>query len=516
VKAAVFMGRPGGARSFVLALLSTAAALAVTRLTWPFFTPTPFAPLFAAVAITTHWGSAPAGVAVIVLGTLGAAATFPTAGSHPWNPLTLPAFVLVALIGNFLIAARNRATAALRESEAQLRATLEHLRESEESLRRAQKVEAIGQLAAGVAHNFNNLLTITMGYADILEEDGADAAQRRTAIQEIRTATTRGATLARQMLTFGRRHDPKMARVALDSTIAKISDMLTRVLREDIRLTITAGSGGLVLIDPHDLEQVILNLVFNARDALPDGGEIEVTSFVATVAADDSRRVAPAEPGDYVCVRVRDNGVGMSADAQAHLFEPFFTTKEVGEGTGLGLAFVHGVAQHAGGFVTVQTAAGSGTTVSVYLPPAPVASGGSAGGGPAAAPVAPSTATILLVEDEEGVRRMTDQMLTRAGFRVLAAASPAEARVLFERHADEITLLVTDVIMPGMHGPALADLLLIRRPDLPVLFVSGYSDVMPESSTRPGHSAFLAKPFSFAVLTTAVDRLLERATPARR
>ena len=502
------------ARPSAIAVLSTAAALALTRFTWPFFAPTPFAPVFAAVAITSHWGSGPAGLLVIVLSSLGAVLTFPTTGPQPWNPNTLVVFLIVAFVGNRLIAGRRRATAALRASEAQLRATLTHLRASEESLRRAQKVEAIGQLSAGVAHNFNNLLTITMGYADVLDEAGTDDDLRRTAVREIRAATERGARLARQMLTFGRRHDPKIALVAVDTTIARVGDMLTGVVREDIRMTVRPGGGGFVLVDPHDLEQVIVNLVLNARDALPDGGEIEVASLIETVRGDDPWRDPAAEPGEYVCVRVRDTGVGMTPEAQAHLFEPFFTTKEVGEGTGLGLAFVHGVAQHAGGFVSVDTARGAGTTVRVYLPPARAGSAALATDASALTRPAPTAAagpaTILVAEDEETVRRLTVQMLTRAGYRVLAAATPAGARAIFDREADTIAALVTDVVMPEMHGPELADLLRARRPELPVLFVSGYSDGLPGIATRSGRSAFLAKPFSVAALTTALAGLLDR------
>ena len=495
---------------YALAVVATAAGLALTRLTWPFFAPTPYAPVFAAVAATTHWGSGRAGLLSIVLAAAGAAAFFPTTGSRAFNPQTIAAFAAVALIGNRLIAGRNRATVALRDSEAQLRATLAHLRESEETVRRAQKMEAVGQLAAGVAHNFNNLLTVTMGYADVLEETGLDEDERRTAIHEIRRATDRGATLARQMLAFGRRHDPKVVRVAVDGTLDRLRDMLGRVVREDITLTIAPGARAAVVIDPHDLEQAIFNLVINARDALPSGGEIAVETSVERIAPDDRRRDPAVQPGPYVCVRVRDNGVGMAPDVLAHLFEPFFTTKEVGEGTGLGLPFVHGIAQHAGGFVAVESAPGRGTAVSVYLPSAAAQEMRDELPLPAPAPRPPAAgeATILLVEDEAALRRMAAQMLTRAGYRVLAAATPGEARDLFARHASEIDLLLTDVVMPEMHGPELADLLLAARPDLPVLFVSGYSEVMPASGPASGTRAFLAKPFTIAEVKAAIADLV--------
>jgi signal transduction histidine kinase len=513
VTSAATIDQERGARPYIIATVATAAAVALTRFTWPVFSPTPYAPVFAAVAIATHWGHGRAGLVAIVLSGLAAATLFPTSGAHAWNGATLAGFALVALVGNRLIAGRNKATAALRASEAQLRATLADLRASEDALRRAQKVEAVGQLAAGVAHNFNNLLTVTMGYTEVLEDAGIGEDQRRTAIEEIRRATDRGAALARQMLAFGRRHDPKLSRVALDRTLAGMRDMLTGVIREDIRLTVRAGAGGAVLIDPHDLEQLIFNLVMNARDALPEGGDIEIESSIVTIAADDRRLDPGVAPGDYLVVRVRDNGVGMSAQVQAHLFEPFFTTKEVGEGTGLGLAFVHGIAQHAGGFVSVDSAPGRGTTVAVYLPPAPAAVAEPAPEPPTAPRPAPAAAaTILVVEDEVAVRRMTVQVLSRAGYQVLAAATPAEAQTIFAQHPRQISLLLTDVVMPEMHGPQLAERLLASRPDLPVLFVSGYGDAMLPAGAPAANHAFLAKPFSVPALTAAIAGLLARAT----
>lgn len=473
-----------GFRPYGIAVLTTVAAAALTRYSWPFFSGAPFAPLFAAVAATTHWGSGAAGLLAVFLGTIVAPLAFPTGGSVPWNSLTLIGFVPVALIGSRLIAGRNRAVAALRASEAELRATWEHatlgaallnrageverinpalerllgysgaaargqpfsvfcypderaaeqerfarfidgaetfyqreqrcrrkdgdliwaqvtisairgadgvstgalavledvtaqrqaeadLRASEEKLRRAQKMEAVGQLVAGVAHNFNNLLTITMGYADVLREEARDGPQR-DAVEEIRKATERGAALTRQLLAFGRKHDARLARIDLNRTVADLRETLTRVLNEDIRLTIDAEGRPLaVIIDPHDLEQVVFILVVNARDAMPDGGAIHVDVGLERFGAANPPPDPAAGPGPYVRLRVRDNGTGMAPDVQDRLFEPFFTTKDVGQGTGLGLAFVHGIARHGRGFVTIETAPAQGTTVSVYLPPAP-------------------------------------------------------------------------------------------------------------------------------------------------
>jgi len=492
-------------KPYGLAVLATLTGVAITRVTWPVFSIAPFAPVFAAVAVATHWGSGLAGLLAIVLAVAATPLAFPSS-AFPWNPASVAVFAAVALIGSRLIDGRNRATAALRASEAELRVTLENVRATQEQLRRAHKMEAIGQLAAGVAHNFNNLLQVTMGYTDMLLDHREDALVR-SAATEIRRSTERGAALTRQLLTFGRKHDPRVTRVQLAATIAGLGDMLTRVIREDIQLTMDLEQDRAVLIDPYDLEQVIFNLVINARDALPRGGTIHVALDAATVdgAIGDGEHSVIA--GEYVRLRVRDNGVGMTADVQAHLFEPFFTTKEVGEGTGLGLAFVQGVARHAGGFVTIDTAPQQGTTVSLYLPP---------NDGPRAPdPATPSRtvpsaepATILLVEDEAAVRQLAAQILERAGYTVLAASTPSEACAIFEAEPARISLLLTDVVMPEMHGPVLARRLVAQRPDLPVVFVSGYSDTMPVSESFGAPMAFVPKPFTGSALIAAVQGTL--------
>jgi signal transduction histidine kinase len=355
-------------KAYGLAVVVTLASVVATLVTWPLFSGAPFAPAFAAVAIATHWGGGGAGLLAVAVAAGGTALAFPSHGESPWNFPTLAIFAAVAIIGSRLIAGRNRATAALRASEAELRATLESVRASEERLRRAQKMEAVGQLAAGIAHNFNNLLQVTLGYTDLLLEDCEDAGVRSAAV-EIRSATTRGAALTRQLLAFGRKHHPRVTSVELRATIAALRDMLCRVIRDDIELMTELEEPGAVLIDPSDLEQVILTLVMNARDALPRGGTIHVLLDRTRVDDAAAHREPAATAGEYLRVRVRDNGVGMSPEVQAHLFEPFFTTKDVGEGTGLGLAFVQGVARHAGGFVTVDTGPQQGTTVSIFLPP---------------------------------------------------------------------------------------------------------------------------------------------------
>jgi two-component system cell cycle sensor histidine kinase/response regulator CckA len=606
---------------------ATIAGIAVTRLTWPVFAGTPFVPLFGAVVVTTQWGSGPAGLVALLLTISGARFAFSVGGPSAWEPRTLAVYALVGLLANRIVAGRNRAEAALRASEAQLRATWEHaalgaallnplghierinpalarllgysppaysgmafsafnfpdeaaaeqkrfsdliggtdafyqveqryhrhdgtliwgrvtvsvirgpdgvptgalavledvtaqrqaetdLRASEQTLRQAQKMEAVGQLVAGVAHNFNNLLTVTMGYTELLLERHRDHGADQSDLEEIYKATGRGAALTRQLLAFGRKHDATLARIDLNRMVPGLREMLTRVIREDIQLTIHISSvPAAILLDPHDLEQVILNLVINARDALPMGGTIHIEVAVESIDGASSLPDSSITPGDYVRLRVRDNGVGMTPDVQSHLFEPFFTTKEVGQGTGLGLAFVHGIARHGRGFVTIETAPGKGTTVSVYFPPAPETAPEAA-----AEPSISSTeharprATILLVEDERAVRKMTARMLSRAGYGVLSAATPGEACALFEQHVADIDLLLTDIVMPEMHGPALAQRLVAQRPELRVLFVSGYSDGMPAGGTARDKVAFLAKPFSPSRLVTTVAELLRPRT----
>ena len=490
-------------KPYGLAILVTVLGVAITRLTWPVFAVAPFAPVFAGVAIATHWGNGRAGLLAIVLGAVGLGAAFPRTG--PWHPVSLAVYTAVAVVGSRLIDGRNRATAALRASEAELRATLENVRASEEKVRRAQKMEAAGQLAAGVAHNFNNLLQVTMGYTEILL-DARDDAEVQAAANEIRHATARGAALTRQLLTFGRKHDPRDAHVDLGAAIAALRHMLARIVREDIELTMELEPNRVVLIDPNDFEQVILNLVMNARDALPLGGTIHLSLDMATADAAASEPDRPPA-SSYVRVRVRDNGVGMPPEVQARLFEPFFTTKDVGEGTGLGLAFVQGVARHAGGFVAVDSAPRMGTTVSVYLPPS---DGLVAVPEPARPPRVASTApaTILVVEDETAVRKMTGRMLTRAGYSVLSAATPSQACAIFEAQPDRVDLLLTDIVMPEMHGQALAERLRTHRRDLRVVFVSGYSDTMPDALSQGANVAFVPKPFTAAELVAAVQAAL--------
>jgi two-component system, cell cycle sensor histidine kinase and response regulator CckA len=397
---------------------------------------------------------------------------------------------------------------AILEDVSARRQAEQDLRVSEERLRRAQKLEAIGRLVAGVAHNFNNLLTVTRGYAELLLERHADPDRDHQDLEQILKAADRGATLARQLLTLGRRHDARARHIDLNRVVSDLRAMLVRVIREDIRLTIQPASApATVLLDPHDVEQMLLNLVLNARDALPMGGQISIDLDVGRYQIENGD-ASDAALREFVRLRVSDTGLGMTPEVRARLFEPFFTTKDVGQGTGLGLAFVDGLVRHHRGAIDVASTLEHGTTFTIYLPTASVAPAREPAASSAAPPaVVRSDATILLVEDESPVRTLTGHLLERVGYRVLSAATPSDACALFDAHAREVSVLVTDVVMPEMHGPALAQRLVAQRPDLRVLFMSGYSDSMPEG-TGSSRTAFLQKPFVAAHLVTAVESLL--------
>jgi signal transduction histidine kinase len=413
-------------------------------------------------------------------------------------------------VDELAIAVNAMATEMELRSRAEARAQHE-LRESEERLRHVQKLETVGQLAAGVAHNFNNLLTVVAGFTELMmarHPEGLD----RSDLEEIKKAASRGAVLTRQLLAFSRRQDAVPTKLDLNQTISELRDMLGRVIREDIALTITlAPTPAWVLIDPHEVEQVVLNLVLNARDAMASGGRIAIQiSHVTLDAATATTTGSPSLTGWYVCVSVKDTGTGIPPEVRAHLFEPFFTTKDAGKGTGMGLASVDATVRQNRGAIAVDTAPGAGTTFSIYFPAVP-ADLLIRDGGWAQPPrlIQVASATILLVEDEDPLRAVVARMLGQAGYRVLDARTPGEACLLFDAHKDDIRLLLTDVIMPDMNGPALAQRLVAIRPELRVLFVSGYTEELPVLNTAGSKSQFLAKPFSTATLLGAVAELLD-------
>lgn len=413
-------------------------------------------------------------------------------------------------VDELAIAVNAMATEMEIRSRAETRA-MDELRESEERLRHAQKLETVGQLAAGVAHNFNNLLTVIAGFTELLmarHPEGLD----RSDLEEVKKAASRGAVLTRQLLAFSRRQDAEPTKLDLNQTISELRDMLGRVIREDISLQIVlAPTPAWVLIDPHEIEQIVLNLVLNARDAMPGGGEITIQIAHAMLDASSAEPNAPALTGWYVRVAVRDTGTGIAPGVREHLFEPFFTTKDAGRGTGMGLASVDAIVRQNRGAITVDTAPGEGSTFNIYFPAvaADIAVLDRAAAHRPDVETGGGT-TILLVEDEDPLRAVVARMLAQAGYRVLDARTPGEACELFEQHRDEVSLLLTDVIMPEMNGPALAQRLVAMRPELRVLFVSGYTEELPVLSGHGHKSHFLAKPFSSATLVAAVSELLER------
>ncbi len=411
-------------------------------------------------------------------------------------------------VDDLAAAINTMATEMEARARAERRAQAE-LRASEERLRYAQKLETVGQLAAGVAHNFNNLLTVIAGFTELLLARRPHSADRDD-LEEIRKAAQRGALLTRQLLAFSRRQEAVPAKLDLNQTVAELRDMLARVIREDIALDISpARAPAFVSMDPHEVEHVVLNLVLNARDAIPAVGHIHIDISHVMLHAGTPAAQPPPATGWYVRVAVTDTGTGILPEVQAHLFEPFFTTKDAGKGTGMGLASVDGIVRSNRGAITIDTTPGQGTTFAVYFPAIPVDYVAPARhDAPARSNAEAANMTILLVEDEDPLRAVVARMLGQAGYRVLDARTPSEARELFDAHAADITLLLTDVVMPEMNGPALAQQLVARKPGLPVLFVSGYTEELPVLDAPGAATKFLAKPFTSASLLAALTELL--------
>ncbi len=380
----------------------------------------------------------------------------------------------------------------------------------EDRVVQAEKIESVGRLAGGVAHDFNNLLTAILGYTELLLAARAEGDPDRADLLEIQKAGQRAAALTQQLLAYSRKQVLLPKDVDLNRTVKDMQGMLARAVREDVRLVCDfSGDPALVRIDPAQFEQAMLNLVLNARDAMPDGGQVRIE--IARVELDESLLPPdyPVRSSSFVRLRVIDNGVGIPPEVQAHLFEPFFTTKDIGKGSGLGLASVYGIVRQSNGFISVVSEPGRGSAFSMHFPavgaPAPTPRaipplGRSAGRG----------STILLVEDEDAVRVIVGAALRRHGFHVLEAATPRGACEIFREHAEDIALLLTDVIMPDMNGPALARRLTAERPGLRVLFISGYADVAPVDGSDPNVS-FLSKPFEASVLVNRVCELLADA-----
>jgi PAS domain S-box-containing protein len=380
----------------------------------------------------------------------------------------------------------------------------------EEQLRQAQKMEAVGRLAGGIAHDFNNLLCIITGYAELALTQVPGQAPLHAFLSEINKAGNRAATLTRQLLAFSRKSllAPKV--LDLNALIRDAGTMLRRVIGEDIELT-TALEAHLptVKADPNQIEQVLMNLVVNARDAMAEGGRLEIRTARTTVTETDVRDQPEIRPGVYVTFAVSDTGCGMDEATRARIFEPFFTTKEVGKGTGLGLAMAYGIVKQSGGHITVKTAPGQGAVFRIYLPCADSLRAELAPVGPSAE-IPPGNETVLLAEDEAGVRALVLEVLQRSGYTVLEARDGEEALALSAQHDGPIHLLLTDVVMPRLSGGRLARCLGRERPETRVLFMSGFADsTLLRHGAVAGDVDCLVKPFTPEDLTRKVRETLD-------
>ena len=384
-------------------------------------------------------------------------------------------------------------------------------RRLQRELVQAQKMEAVGRLAGGIAHDFNNLLTAILGSAELALEMLPAGAPEREEVDEVRKAALRAADLTRQLLAFSRQQVIVPKVLNPNDVVGGMDKMLRRLLGEDVELRAALASDlGAVKVDPSQLEQVVLNLAVNARDAMPDGGTLTIETQNIEL---DQRYVQghlSAEPGPYVMLAVSDTGVGMDAGTQARIFEPFFTTKEKGRGTGLGLATVYGIVKQSGGWIWVYSEPGHGTTFKVYFPRV------AAVAAPATASVAPPTSvrgseTILVVEDDETIRNLVLKVLKGNGYTVLAAANGDEAERVAGQHHGRIHLLITDVVLPGLSGPEVARRLIATRTDTRALYLSGYTnDAVLRRGVLEAGVAFLQKPFTPGVLGRKVREVLDQ------
>jgi signal transduction histidine kinase len=422
-------------------------------------------------------------------------------------------YVLKQRLGR-LVPSVQRALRELEDRTERKRAE-EALRQSEKQFRQSQKMEAVGRLAGGIAHDFNNLLTVIMGYSQVLLTELGPQHPLRGKTEETLKAGERAATLIRQLLTFSSKQplDPKI--LSLNAAVMSLESLLRRLIGEDIQFVCTLDpTNGRLRADQAQLEQVLVNLVVNARDAMPKGGTLTIETTQVELTRSPVYHLTPLLPGPYVRLTVSDTGCGMDRNTQSHIFEPFFTTKGEGKGSGLGLSTVYAIVTQCGGAIDVTSRVGHGTRFDLYFPRAesdvlttsPVQPLGQARRG---------TETILLVEDEPSVRMLVRDELRKLGYRVLEAKNGIEACLLATQQAGAFQLLLTDVVMPGMAGRELAQHLSVIKPDLRTLFISGYmDDVGIMAGQEEGMSSFLQKPFTPEVLARAVRNLLDASTPS--
>jgi len=386
----------------------------------------------------------------------------------------------------------------------------------ENQLQQSRRMEAVGRLAGGIAHDFNNLLTIIKGYAELALQRSAISPELRTDVLQMENASERASALVRQLLAFSRKQVLQPKIIDLNAIVLGLEKLLGRLLAEDIEMqTRCAANVGNVKADPAQVEQVLMNLVVNARDAMPKGGRLTIETANVELDSTYARDHVTVKPGPYVMLAVSDTGIGMSPETQAHIFEPFYTTKDSGQGTGLGLSTVYGIVKQSGGYIWVYSEPGKGSTFKVYLPrieaPAELKAE------PAKIPAARrGTETILLVEDEEAVRDLTNIVLGTNGYVVLAAQNAAEAERFSTNHPGEIHLVLTDIMMPGTSGRELAQRILMRHPRARVLYMSGYTDnVLAQGGVLEEGVAFLQKPFTPAGLAQKVRDVLDSPVAAK-
>lgn len=384
------------------------------------------------------------------------------------------------------------------------------LRMSEKQLRQAQKMEAVGRLAGGLAHDFNNLLTVIMGHSQVLLDELSVGSPIRAKIEEMQKAGERAANLIRQLMAFSRKQPMEPNVLPLNSVIGNVEGMLRRLIGEDIQLVIRPDPhNGHVKADPGQLEQVLMNLVVNARDAMPNGGLLAIETSQVELARTPMHHLHPLPLGHYVKLTVTDTGCGMNTDVLGHLFEPFFTTKDAHKGTGLGLSTVFGIVTTYGGGIDVWSQVGHGTTFDLYFPRATPQTTATSTDSPQAQPRQGSE-TILLVEDDNGVRDLVRRELLKTGYQVIEAKNGVEACLTATQQNYHVDLLLTDVVMPGMNGRELAEHLAVIKPNLRVLFMSGYlDDISVNSGMDPHRTTFLQKPFTPDLLLRTVRALLD-------
>ncbi|HWI68948.1 MAG TPA: PAS domain S-box protein, partial [Nitrospiraceae bacterium] len=383
----------------------------------------------------------------------------------------------------------------------------------EERLRQSQKMEAVGRLAGGVAHDFNNLLTVILGYSQILAEGVPAGSRLAESTAQIKSAAHKASGITSQLLAFSRKQVLSPRVVNLNDIMMNLDSLLRRLIGEDIEvLTVPASDLGSVKADPGQIEQVMMNLALNARDAMPHGGKLTLETSNEQLDANYARNHQPVEPGPYVMLAVSDTGHGMTPETQARIFEPFYTTKEVGKGTGLGLSMVYGIVKQSGGHIWVYSEPDRGTTLKIYLPRVDQPSE-TTGAEHRPGSIKRGTETILLVEDDAQLRQLSSSVLAHCGYKMLVAATPEEGLEIFKAHHRDIRLLITDVVMPRMNGRQLAEQIMQISSDVRVLYISGYTNnAIVHYGVLDAGLWFLPKPFTLSALMAKVREVLDSSS----